>query len=229
MEMFNAKDRRHPSMDDHMNLKKPGFGGPSSKKDFNKSERKTLAKYQRVVDRNKDFEGGNFNHNYDTTWKAVTRDLISRTAKKKPFEPMYAKNTIATTDAVEEGRIFRFEEFISENFNMFAEAEEEEEENPFGQEEMNLEEPESELTNGMEIPEVDEEKLESLIEDYGSELKDLVEDIAEKLEIEKEEAFDLLLAAVHKMKTEPEEENEEDEENEEEEDEKKEEKEEEGA
>jgi hypothetical protein len=228
MEMFNTKDRRHPSMDDHMNLKKPGFGGPSSKKDFNKSERKTLAKYQRVVDRNKDFEGGNFNHNYDTTWKAVTRDLISRTAKKKPFEPMYAKNTIATTDAVEEGRIFRFEEFISENFNMFAEAEEEEE-NPFGQEEMNLEEPESELTNGMEIPEVDEEKLESLIEDYGSELKDLVEDIAEKLEIEKEEAFDLLLAAVHKMKTEPEEENEEDEENEEEEDEKKEEKEEEGA
>jgi hypothetical protein len=229
MEMFNAKDRRHPSMDDHMNLKKPGFGGPSSKKDFNKSERKTLAKYQRVVDRNKDFEGGNFNHNYDTTWKAVTRDLISRTAKKKPFEPMYAKNTIATTDAVEEGRIFRFEEFISENFNMFAEAEEEEEENPFGQEEMNLEEPESELTNGMEIPEVDEEKLESLIEDYGSELKDLVEDIAEKLEIEKEEAFDLLLAAVHKMKTEPEEENEEDEENEEEDEKKEEKEEEEGA
>jgi hypothetical protein len=197
MDMFNAKDRRHPSMDDHMNLKKPGFGGPSSKEDFDKSKRTTLKGYQRVIDRNSDFEGGKFNHNYDTTWKAVTRDLISRSANKKPFDPMYAKPTIASTEAVEEGRIFRFEEFISENFNMFSEAEEE---NPFMSGEESSEETESE-----EI-QVDEEKLEALIEDYGDELKDLVEDIAEKMEIEKEEAFDLLCAAIKKMKDAPEEE-----------------------
>lgn len=214
--MFNAKDRRHPSMDDHMNLKKPGFGGPSSKEDFDKSKRTTLKGYQRVIDRNSDFEGGKFNHNYDTTWKAVTRDLISRSANKKPFDPMYAKPTIASTEAVEEGRIFRFEEFISENFNMFSEAEEE---NPFMSGEESSEETESE-----EI-QVDEEKLEALIEDYGDELKDLVEDIAEKMEIEKEEAFDLLCAAIKKMKDAPEEE----ESDEEKEEEKEEESEEEGA
>jgi hypothetical protein len=216
MDMFNAKDRRHPSMDDHMNLKKPGFGGPSSKEDFDKSKRTTLKGYQRVIDRNSDFEGGKFNHNYDTTWKAVTRDLISRSANKKPFDPMYAKPTIASTEAVEEGRIFRFEEFISENFNMFSEAEEE---NPFMSGEESSEETESE-----EI-QVDEEKLEALIEDYGDELKDLVEDIAEKMEIEKEEAFDLLCAAIKKMKDAPEEE----ESDEEKEEEKEEESEEEGA
>ena len=214
--MFNAKDRRHPSMDDHMNLKKPGFGGPSSKEDFDKSKRTTLKGYQRVIDRNSDFEGGKFNHNYDTTWKAVTRDLISRSANKKPFDPMYAKPTIASTEAVEEGRIFRFEEFISENFNMFSEAEEE---NPFMSGEESSEETESE-----EI-QVDEEKLEALIEDYGDELKDLVEDIAEKMEIEKEEAFDLLCADIKKMKDAPEEE----ESDEEKEEEKEEESEEEGA
>ena len=214
--MFNAKDRRHPSMDDHMNLKKPGFGGPSSKEDFDKSKRTTLKGYQRVIDRNSDFEGGKFNHNYDTTWKAVTRDLISRSANKKPFDPMYAKPTIASTEAVEEGRIFRFEEFISENFNMFSEAEEE---NPFMSGEESSEETESE-----EI-QVDEEKLEALIEDYGDELKDLVEDIAEKMEIEKEEAFDLLCAAIKKMKDAPEEEDS----DEEKEEEKEEESEEEGA
>jgi hypothetical protein len=216
MDMFNAKDRRHPSMDDHMNLKKPGFGGPSSKEDFDKSKRTTLKGYQRVIDRNSDFEGGKFNHNYDTTWKAVTRDLISRSANKKPFDPMYAKPTIASTEAVEEGRIFRFEEFISENFNMFSEAEEE---NPFMSGEESSEETESE-----EI-QVDEEKLEALIEDYGDELKDLVEDIAEKMEIEKEEAFDLLCAAIKKMKDAPEEEDS----DEEKEEEKEEESEEEGA
>jgi predicted DNA-binding protein (UPF0251 family) len=99
---------------------------------------------------------------------------------------------------------------------MFSEAEEE---NPFMSGEESSEETESE-----EI-QVDEEKLEALIEDYGDELKDLVEDIAEKMEIEKEEAFDLLCAAIKKMKDAPEEEDS----DEEKEEEKEEESEEEGA
>lgn len=192
MDMFNIKNRRNPSMDDYMDPKKPGFGGPKSKEDFNTSKRETLKGYQRVIDRNADFEGGNFNHNYDPTWKAVTRDLISRTAKKKPFEPMYAKPTIATVDAVEEGRIFRFDEFVSESegFNMFAEAEED----------MPADEPMAGAEEPMtDEPMIDEEQLENLMEEFGEDLTEMIEDIAEKMEMEKEEICDLICAAVKKI------------------------------
>jgi len=205
MDMFNVKRRDNPSMDKHMDLKKPGFGGPNSKEDFDKSKRKSLEGYQRVVDRNADFEGGNFNHNYDPTWKAVTRDLISRTAKKKPFNPMYAKQTIATVNAVEEGTIKRFEQFVNENegFNMFAEAEEE---TP----EMEEETPEME-----ETPEVDEEQVEMLMADFGDNLEEMIDEIAEKMELEKEAVCDILCAAIKKMCAPAEEEEEENEESEE--------------
>lgn len=191
MDMFNVKRRDNPSMDRYSDLKKPAFGGPTEKEDFDKSKRKSLDGYQRVIDRNADFEGGKFNHNYDTTWKAVTRDLISRTAKKKPFDPMYAKPTIATVDAVEEGKIKRFEQFVNENdgYNMFAEAEEEA--------------PEMEETpeEGAEVEEVevDEEQLENLMADFGEDLETMIEDIAEKMELEKEEVCDILCAAIKKM------------------------------
>ena len=191
MDMFNAKDRRNPSMDDYMDLKKPGFGGPNSKKDFDTSKKETLKGYQRVIDRNADFEGGKFNHNYDPTWKAVTRDLISRTAKKKPFDPMYAKPTIATVDAVEEGRILRFEQFLNEDFNMFAEAEEEvpaDDTMAAGNDEPVADE-----------PVIDEEQLATLMEEFGDDLKDIIEDIAEKMEMEKEDICDLVCAAVKKI------------------------------
>lgn len=191
MDMFNTKDRRNPSMDDYMDLKKPGFGGPNSKKDFDTSKRETLKGYQRVIDRNADFEGGKFNHNYDTTWKAVTRDLISRTAKKKPFDPMYAKPTIATVDAVEEGRILRFEQFVNEDFNMFAEAEEE---MPAADDTM----PATDAPEADE-PVIDEEQLAMLMEEFGDDLKDLIEDIAEKMEMEKADICDLVCAAVKKI------------------------------
>lgn len=193
MDMFNTKDRRNPSMDDYMNPKKPSFGGPNSKKDFDTSKKETLKGYQRVIDRNADFEGGKFNHNYDPTWKAVTRDLISRTAKKKPFEPMYAKPTIATVDAVEEGKILRFEQFVNEDFNMFAEAEEDMPAN----DDMPADD---DMTS--DEPVIDEEQLAALMEDFGDDLKDIIEDIAEKMEMEKADLCDLLCAAVKKLCTE---------------------------
>ena len=202
MDIFNVKRRDNPSMDNYMDLKKPGFGGPNSKEDFDKSKRKSLEGYQRVVDRNADFEGGNFNHNYDPTWKAVTRDLISRTAKKKPFNPMYAKQTIATVNAVEEGTIKRFEQFVNENegFNMFAEAEDE------TTPEM------EETTPEMEEVEVDQEQVEMLMADFGDDLEEMIDEIAEKMELEKEEVCDILCAAIKKMCA-PAEEEEEEEEN----------------
>lgn len=201
MDMFNVKRRDNPSMDRYSDLKKPAFGGPTEKTDFDKTKRKSLEGYQRVIDRNADFEGGQFNHNYDTTWKAITRDLISRTAKKKPFDPMYAKPTIATVDAVEEGKIMRFDQFVNESeggYNMFAEAEEDETpemDNDMG---MSNDMPEN------DEPEVDEEKLEDLMADHGEALEEMIEEIAEKMEIEKEEVCDLLCAAIKKLTTEEE-------------------------
>jgi hypothetical protein len=201
MDIFNIKRRDNPSMDNYMDLKKPGFGGPNSKEDFDKSKRKSLEGYQRVVDRNADFEGGNFNHNYDPTWKAVTRDLISRTAKKKPFNPMYAKQTIATVNAVEEGSIKRFEHFVNENegFNMFAEAEEETPE---------MEETTPEMEEEIEV---DQEQVEMLMADFGDDLEEMIDEIAEKMELEKEEVCDILCAAIKKMCAPAEEEEEEEE------------------
>jgi len=201
MDIFNVKRRDNPSMDNYMDLKKPGFGGPNSKEDFDKSKRKSLEGYQRVVDRNADFEGGNFNHNYDPTWKAVTRDLISRTAKKKPFNPMYAKQTIATVNAVEEGTIKRFEQFVNENegFNMFAEAEEETPE---------MEETTPEMEEEIEV---DQEQVEMLMADFGDDLEEMIDEIAEKMELEKEEVCDILCAAIKKMCAPAEEEEEEEE------------------
>jgi hypothetical protein len=193
MDMFNTKDRRNPSMDDYMDPKKPSFGGPKSKEDFDTSKRETLKGYQRVIDRNADFEGGKFNHNYDQTWKAVTRDLISRTAKKKPFDPMYAKPTSATVDAVEEGKILRFEQFVNEDFNMFAEAEEEMPAN---------DDMPADDDMPSDEPVIDEEQLAALMEDFGDDLNDIIEDIAEKMEMSKEDICDLVCAAVKKLCTE---------------------------
>ena len=192
MDMFNIKRRNNPSMDRYSDLKKPAFGGPSEKTDFDTTKRKSLEGYQRVIDRNADFEGGKFNHNYDTTWKAVTRDLVSRVAKKKPFNPMYAKPTIATVDAVEEGKIMRFDQFVNESeegYNMFAEAEEDE---VPGMEDMDTDIP-------AEEPEVDEEKLENLMADHGEALEEMIDEIAEAMEIEKDEVCDLLCAAIKKL------------------------------
>ena len=209
MDMFNVKRRDNPSMDRYSDLKKPAFGGPTEKTDFDKTKRKSLEGYQRVIDRNADFEGGQFNHNYDTTWKAITRDLISRTAKKKPFDPMYAKPTIATVDAVEEGKIMRFDQFVNESeggYNMFAEAEDEETPDMEGDEGMTNDMPEN------DEPEVDEEKLEDLMADHGESLEEMIDEIAEKMEIEKEEVCDLLCAAIKKLTSEEESEEEENEE-----------------
>lgn len=201
MDMFNVKRRDNPSMDRWTDPKEKPFGGPSEKSDFDKSKRLTLSGYQRVVDRNSDFEGGNgnFRHNYDPTWKAVTRDRISRDAKKKPFEPMYSKPTIATVDAVEEGRIIRFEQFVNENFQGFDDQEEYETDENMEDPMAGMDEPMAGDDSAEMEPQVDEEKLEALMEEFGDDLSDMIESIMEKMEIEdKAEVCDLLCAAVKK-------------------------------
>ena len=203
MDMFDVNRRDNPQMDQYMDPKKPPFGGPKEKSDFEGNKRKSLNKYQRIVQRNRDFEGNlhdpqtgeEMNQpNYDTTWKAVTRDRVSRDAKKKPTEVMYAKPTIAT-EPVEEGKIMRFEQFVNENFDEMNQMPNE------------AEEPVDNL-DGMgdnmdETPdlgyEVDEEQLEKVMDEFGDDLNELIDKIAEEMEIEKEAVCDLLCAAVEKI------------------------------
>lgn len=202
MEMFNVKRRDNPSMDNWSDIKKPAFGGPKEKADFDKAKKIKLKEYQRIVERNPDAEGGRFNPNYDSAWKGFTSDIIYRTAKKKSYEPMYAKTTIAVIDAIEEGNIIRFEEFINENIkNKF----DEEEEDQFYLEEDNDVDDEVDTFNEFEEEEkvdlgyeVDEEQLDKLLEEFGDELQTMITNICETMEMEKSEVCDLLCAAIEK-------------------------------
>ena len=224
MEMFNVKRRDNPSMDNWSDIKKPAFGGPKEKADFDKAKKIKLKEYQRIVERNPDAEGGRFNPNYDSAWKGFTSDIIYRTAKKKSYEPMYSTPTIAVINAIEEGNIIRFEEFINENYE---ENEEDFDEygNPESDEEsVYLEEDDNEddLENDMSMMaeeedevdtfdefeeeeekvdlgyEVDEEQLDKLLEEFGDELQTMITNICETMEMEKSEVCDLLCAAIEK-------------------------------
>jgi hypothetical protein len=196
MDIFDVKRRDNPSLDRHMDPKKPPFGGPNENEPFAKNKRKSLDKYQRVVTRNADFEGGKENTNYDTTWKAITRDRASRDANKKPAEVMYAKPTIFTK-AVEEGKIFRFEEFVKIN-----EEFEQEQDQDLNLQNQNPNEAEEPIDNEDPVDlgyEVDEEQLEQVMNDYGDDLNELIDKLCEEMELEKEAVSDLLCAAIEKI------------------------------
>ena len=205
MEMFNVKRRDNPSMDNWSDIKKPAFGGPNEKADFDKSKKNKLKEYQRIVERNPDAEGGRFNPNYDSAWKGFTSDIIYRTAKKKSYEPMYSTPTIAVIDAIEEGTIIRFEEFINENYMSTEEEEfDPNDMNPTGG--MVAEEDEDDVDTFNEFEEekvdlgyeVDEEQLDKLLEEFGDELQTMITNICETMEMEKSEVCDLLCAAIEK-------------------------------
>ena len=124
---------------------------------------------------------------------------------------MYAKPTMAVVDAVEEGKILRFDQFCNESaeagYNMFAEAEDDTMNPNLGDDDqLGNTEP-----DGDEEPEVDEEQLEQVVEEHKDQIKDLLDEIAEKFEIEKEEASNLLRAAIKKIIEEPEDDEESDE------------------
>lgn len=206
MEMFNVKRRDNPSMDNWSDIKKPAFGGPKEKADFDKSKKNKLKEYQRIVERNPDAEGGRFNPNYDSAWKGFTSDIIYRTAKKKSYEPMYSTPTIAVIDAIEEGTIIRFEEFINENY-MSTEEDEFDPNNMDPEGGMVAEEDEDDVDTFNEFEEeekvdlgyeVDEEQLDKLLEEFGDELQTMITNICETMEMEKSEVCDLLCAAIEK-------------------------------
>lgn len=134
MEMFNVHRRDILNFDDYMDLKKPGFGGPASAIPYADARGKRtvanpkLSKYQKVVERDPAFG----HKHYDSTYKAMTHDLVYKQAGKKPFtypDPYLTGIPVRDISKVEEG-------FSQTSFSKFiAEQEELEQEEEFYEEE----------------------------------------------------------------------------------------------
>lgn len=92
MEIFNVHRRDVHTFDDYMDLKKPGFGGPSSAEPLrNKKGKiinpdKKLKEYQRTVHR--PIQNNQFTHEvYNPTYKAIGGDLVHKQeVGKNPYD-----------------------------------------------------------------------------------------------------------------------------------------------
>jgi len=125
MEMFNAKRRDILDMDSYMDLRKPGFGGPNSAiKSTDLGKEKKLKGYRNVVKRDP-----MFGDHYDSTYKAMTHDLVYKQEGEKPFDydhEMMGIPVVDLEDAMErkakkmkskmnEGKAYRsFSKFVNE-------------------------------------------------------------------------------------------------------------------
>lgn len=120
MEMFNVNRRDILDFDNYMNLKNPGFGGPASAIPFrdrsgNKVNRDPkLSEYQRVVERDPAFS----HPVYNSTYKAMTHDLVYKQEKKKPFtykDPYITALPVVQVGVMQESRAFiTFSDFLTE-------------------------------------------------------------------------------------------------------------------
>lgn len=127
MEMFNVHRRDVMNFDNYMDLKKPGFGGPSSAVAFkDKSGKRVvdnpkLKEFQRVVERDPMFAS----KHYDSTYKAMTHDVIYKQEKKKPVEyrdPYLTALPVVDISKVEESlACTSFRKFINEQHDESAE------------------------------------------------------------------------------------------------------------
>ena len=85
MEIFDVHRRDVYNFDDYMDLKKPGFGGPSSGKLLKDKKGKKINKnpklfeFQNNVTRHEQFK----NQVYDPTYKAMGGDLVHKQSKGK--------------------------------------------------------------------------------------------------------------------------------------------------
>jgi len=105
-----------------MDLKKPGFGGPASAKAYRDARgnkvntNPKLEGYQRVVERDPAFS----HHVYDSTYKAMTHDLVYKQEKKKPFtytDPYISGLPVVDVASVKEGYSYEsFSDFINEKY-----------------------------------------------------------------------------------------------------------------
>lgn len=174
MEMFNTKRRDILDMDSYMDLKKPGFGGPSSAiKATELGKEKKLKGYRNVVKRDP-----MFGDHYDSTYKAMTHDLVYKQEGEKPFDydhEMMGIPVVDLEDAMErkakkmkskmnEGKAYSsFSKFVNEADMPEAEytdAELETGANPLGMKEYDVEPMSWEKIEAM-TGEEDEDDLES--------------------------------------------------------------------
>lgn len=185
MDIFNLKSNDVKDFKRFMDVKAKSFGGPTETEAFDKSKKKSLKEWNRVAQRDVNFENGGKNHNYDGYWKAFNSDLPSRAANIKTEEPLTAIPTMGVK-IVKESHVPQFENYMFE--------EEADEVN-----DVDLE----------ETPEIDEEALEMFMEEFSDELKEILEIACEKMEIEKEECVEIFKAAIQKVSEMPEEESDE--------------------
>lgn len=118
--MFNTHRRDILNFDSYMDLKKPGFGGPSSAialrdergRKINKDPK--LAEYRRTVERDPAFS----NPVYNPTYKAMTHDLVYKQENKKPFkytDPYRTAVPVIEYDPTSEGKSYEsFKRFVNE-------------------------------------------------------------------------------------------------------------------
>lgn len=118
--MFNVHRRDVMNFDNYMDLKKPGFGGPSSAVQFKDKNGKRvvdnpkLKEFQRVVNRDPMFGS----RHYDSTYKAMTHDVIYKQEKKKPVDYrdpyLTALPVVDITKVSESHVITSFDQFLFE-------------------------------------------------------------------------------------------------------------------
>lgn len=119
MEMFDAHRRDILNFDNYMDLKKPGFGGPSSAMALRDGKGSLIDKspkldgYRRTVERDPAFS----HPVYDPTYKAMSHDLVYKQEKKKPFTYDDTRTGIPVVEIepLKEGKTYTsFERFINE-------------------------------------------------------------------------------------------------------------------
>lgn len=130
MEMFDAHRRDILNFDNYMDLKKPGFGGPSSAMALRDGKGNIIDKspkldgYRRTVERDPAFS----HPVYNPTYKAMSHDVVYKQEKKKPFTYDDTRTGIPVVEVepVKEGKTYTsFERFINEADD-YAENEEDE-------------------------------------------------------------------------------------------------------
>lgn len=126
MEIFDVHRRDIFDFDSYMDLKKPGFGGPSSGKLLRDDKGNKINKdaklqgYQHTAERHKAFSHPVF----DPTYKAMSNDLVYKQEKKKPLnygDPSLTGIPVVnmgdykyTNEAMSENRTLSFSDFLNE-------------------------------------------------------------------------------------------------------------------
>lgn len=128
MEIFDTHRRDLLGFNDYMDLKKPGFGGPASaiparnERGVPLNKKPKLAKYRRTVERDPAFS----HKVYDSTYKAMTHDLVYKQEGKKPFtypDPYLTAYPTVEVGELDESKVVSFSRFINEERDSISDVE----------------------------------------------------------------------------------------------------------